>query len=106
MLNLCGFWAVLRILQISLAQTANLPHYLDIRQRAGLPSEEKMAYQMHLNKSGSGFASKTACGRNILRTPMSSNWEKFKNEPEEYKCLKCKTSKQAEVNARMDARKQ
>jgi hypothetical protein len=61
---------------------------------------------MHLNKSGSGFASKTACGRNILRTPMSANWEEFKSELEEFKCLKCKTSKQAEVNTKMDLRKQ
>lgn len=65
-----------------------------------------MSYQMHLNKSGSGFASKTACGRNILRTPMSVNWEEFKTEREEHKCLKCKTSKQAEVNTKMDLRKQ
>ncbi len=65
-----------------------------------------MSYQMHLNKSGSGFTSQTACGRNILRTPLSLKWEEFKNEPEEHKCLKCKTSKQAEVNTKMDLRKQ
>lgn len=65
-----------------------------------------MSYQMHLNKSGSGWASKTACGRSILRTPMSANWEEFKSEPEELKCLKCKNSKQAEVNTKMDLRKQ
>jgi len=63
-----------------------------------------MSYQMHLIKSGSGWASKTACGRNILRTPMSVNWEDFKTE--EHKCIKCKTSKQAEVNTKMDLRKQ
>ena len=29
-----------------------------------------MSYrQMHLNKSGSGMAARTACGRNIIRTP-------------------------------------
>jgi hypothetical protein len=65
-----------------------------------------MSFQMHLIKSGSGFTSTTACGRNILRTPMSVNWEMFKQEPEQHKCNKCKTSKQAEVNTKMDIRKQ
>lgn len=64
-----------------------------------------MAYQMHLNKSGSGFASRTACGRNILRTPMSTDWEDFKREVPAYRCVKCAASKQAEVNAKSDARK-
>jgi hypothetical protein len=59
----------------------------------------------HLNKSGSGMASKTACGRNILRTPISVNWSGFKDEPAQYRCIKCVTSKQFEVNTRMDARK-
>jgi hypothetical protein len=59
-----------------------------------------MAYQMHLNKGPSGMASKTACGRNILRTPMSANWVEFNLEPENQKCEKCKNSKQAKVNAR------
>jgi hypothetical protein len=59
----------------------------------------------HLEKSGSGMASKTACGRNILRTPMSVNWSGFKAEPAQYRCVKCVTSKQFEVNTRMDARK-
>jgi hypothetical protein len=41
-----------------------------------------MAYrQMHLNKSGSGMALRTACGRNILSTPMSCDWEGFKLTP-------------------------
>ncbi len=60
----------------------------------------------HLNKSGSGFTSKTACGRNILRTPISVNWSEFKIEPTEYRCVKCSSSKQFEVNARSDAKKQ
>lgn len=64
-----------------------------------------MAHQLHLNKSGSGMASKTACGRNILRTPMAANWVDYKNEPVQYRCIKCENSKQFEVNARMDARK-
>jgi hypothetical protein len=59
----------------------------------------------HLNKSGSGMASKTACGRNILRTPISVNWAGFKQEPKEYRCIKCASSKQFEVNAKMDAKK-
>lgn len=62
-----------------------------------------MARQMHLNKSGSGMASRTACGRNILRTPMSCGWEGFKLEPAGRQCEKCATSKQAELNARRDA---
>lgn len=64
-----------------------------------------MSYQMHLNKSGNGFTSRTACGRNILRTPMSTDWENFKMEASAYRCIKCVSSKQFEVNARMDERK-
>ena len=59
----------------------------------------------HLNKSGFGMASKTACGRNILRTPISVNWAGFKQEPTEYRCIKCVSSKQFELNAKMDAKK-
>ena len=47
------------------------------------------------------MASRTACGRNILRTPMSCGWEGFKLEGRQ--CEKCATSKQAELNARRDA---
>lgn len=64
-----------------------------------------MSHQMHLNKSGSGMASKTACGRNILRTPMSTDWNGFKNLPTEHQCAKCAASKQAELNAKRDADK-
>lgn len=60
--------------------------------------------KVHLNKSGSGMASMTACGRNILRTPISTNWTEYKTEPVQYRCTKCETSKQAEVNTRMDNR--
>ena len=56
--------------------------------------------QMHLYKGTSGMASRTACGRNILRTPMSTNWAGFLEEKVEYRCIKCSNSKQAEVNAR------
>ena len=59
----------------------------------------------HLNKGPSGMAAKTACGRNILRTPISINWAEFKEEPAQYRCIKCVASKQFELNARMDARK-
>lgn len=59
----------------------------------------------HLNKSGTRWASKTACGRNILRTPMSVEWNEFKKEASEYRCIKCVGSKQFEVNAKMDLRK-
>ena len=60
--------------------------------------------QMHLDKGPSGMASRTACGRNILRTPMSTNWAGFQGEPVQYRCIKCNSSKQAEVNARTMAK--
>jgi hypothetical protein len=56
----------------------------------------------HLNKSGTGWASKTACGRNLLRTPFSVNWSEFKNEPAQYRCIKCVSSKQFSLNTRVD----
>ncbi len=59
-----------------------------------------MSHQMHLNKSGSGMASRTACGRNILRTPLSAKWADFKALPDDQKCAKCAASKQAALNAR------
>ena len=63
-----------------------------------------MAYhQMHLNKSGSGWGSRTACGRNMLRTPLSCAWDGFKLTPSDQQCEKCAGSKQAELNARRDA---
>jgi hypothetical protein len=58
----------------------------------------------HLNKSGSGFTSMTACGRNLLRTPISVNWTEFKSDA--YKCVKCVNSKQANLNTRVDAKKE
>lgn len=63
-----------------------------------------MFHQMHLNKSGGmSMASMTACGRNILRTPMSCNWAGFKLTREQERCVKCVASKQAALNARRDA---
>ena len=59
-----------------------------------------MARQMHLDKGPKGMAARTACGRNIMRTPMSTDWKGFLAEPEQYRCIKCSNSKQAEVNAR------
>jgi len=41
----------------------------------------------------------------MIRTPMSMNWEDFKKEAPQYQCIKCVSSKQFEVNAKMDARK-
>jgi hypothetical protein len=55
---------------------------------------------MHLNKSGAAMTARTACGRNILRTPMSCDWAEFKNLPENQKCEKCAASKQAALNSR------
>ena len=62
-----------------------------------------MAHQMHLDKGPKGMAARTACGRNILRTPMSTDWENFKMEAAAYRCIKCVASKQFEVNSKMDA---
>jgi len=61
-----------------------------------------MALVMHLNKSGSGFSSMTACGRNLLRTPLSTDWEGFKFEHSQYRCVKCEESKQFALNTRRD----
>lgn len=60
--------------------------------------ENKM--QVHLNKGGAGMAIKTACGRNILRTPVSATWAEFNAEPDHRKCEKCANSKQAALNSR------
>lgn len=56
--------------------------------------------QMHLNKSGSGMSARTACGRNIIRTPLSATWTEFQKLPEDQKCSKCAASKQAALNAK------
>ena len=57
---------------------------------------------MHLNKNSSvnGWASKSACGRNLLRTNLSVNWNEFLNTPQEHRCDKCSNSKQAALNAK------
>jgi hypothetical protein len=52
-----------------------------------------MAHVLHLHSSGSGFASKTACGRNLLRTPMSAAWDQFKEDVHMHHCDKCKASR-------------
>lgn len=62
--------------------------------------------KVHLNKGGQGWASRTACGRNLLRTPMSANWEDFKKESIEHQCDKCLASKQFEFNVRINQKKQ
>lgn len=61
---------------------------------------------LHLSKSGSGMASKTACGRNVLRTPMSTGWAEFNESRKEGRCEKCEASKQAELNRKADAKKE
>jgi len=57
---------------------------------------------MHLIKSGSGMAVKSACGRNVLRLPMAVNWDGFKATAKAERCEKCDTSKQAALNLRND----
>lgn len=64
-----------------------------------------MSRVTHLDKSGAGMAARTACGRNILRTPISSNWAGFLATPAALRCVKCAASKQAEFNARSSASK-
>jgi len=64
-----------------------------------------MSHQIHLSKSGSGWSSMTACGRNILRTPMSAEWSEYKQVPVEERCAKCEASKQAALNRKMDTKK-
>lgn len=61
-----------------------------------------MALVTHLNKSGSGMSSMTACGRNILRAPLSTNWQEFRATPISQRCERCASSKQARLNARRD----
>lgn len=63
-----------------------------------------MRLQIHLTKSGSGMTAKSACGRNILQTPLSTSWDKFKALPEDQKCCKCSASKQASLNVRFDSK--
>lgn len=58
---------------------------------------------LHLNKSGSGLASKTACGRSAVNTPMSANWTEYKAAPVAHRCARCEASKQAELNRKRDA---
>ena len=65
----------------------------------------KMTLQLHLNKSGSGMSSMTACGRNILRTPMSTNWGEFKSQKTN-RCTKCVESKLFAFLTRQDAKKE
>lgn len=62
----------------------------------------EMTRSLHLNKSGSGMASKTACGRNLLRTPMSGNWEEFIKQSKEVRCELCAASKFATLMMRRD----
>jgi hypothetical protein len=60
----------------------------------------------HLNKSGTGWSSKTACGRNLLRTPIfSRTGAEFKQELYSFVEDQVVTSKQFEFNAKMDSRK-
>ena len=49
-----------------------------------------MSLALHLHSGGSGMAAKTACGRNILRTPLVTSWEGFKTES--VRCVKCEKS--------------
>ena len=63
-----------------------------------------MAHVTHLNKSGAGMASNTACGRNIMRSPLSTNWEGFKALGSNLRCAKCEASKTFEFLTRNDSK--
>jgi len=52
---------------------------------------------MHLDKGPKGMAARTACGRNILRTPLSTDWAGFTGTVAEQRCVKCATSKTADL---------
>jgi len=56
--------------------------------------------KLHLHKAGAGMSSKTACGRNILRTHLSVGWADFKTSA--HRCELCENSKQFELNTRGD----
>jgi len=58
------------------------------------------AHVIHLNRGGDGWASKTACGRGMLRTPMSVNWAGFTGEREEHRCARCNASTYADYMRR------
>ena len=60
--------------------------------------------QYHLTKSGSGFSFSTACGRNLIRTPVSVKWGEFKKLDAEMQCAKCANSRQVLVNLKHDAK--
>jgi hypothetical protein len=62
-----------------------------------------MTHVLHLKKNGSGMSSRTACGRNILRTPCSLPWEGFKAESGN-QCAKCAASKFAAFMTKHDAK--
>ena len=63
------------------------------------------SHRMHFLKGGSGFASKTACGRNILSAPLGADWQGFKQMGAQYRCTKCEASKLAEFMRKQDAKK-
>ena len=64
-----------------------------------------MSYrQMHLDKSGSGMAARTACGPTILRTRLWVNWPEFKILQPDEQCAKCAATRQADINKRYDAK--
>lgn len=58
---------------------------------------------IHLNRSGSGIASKTACGRSIYNTPFSGDWEDFRNTTTFVQCEKCAASAYAKYQERIIA---
>jgi hypothetical protein len=60
--------------------------------RCGGKGAKMAARVIHLNKGGEGWASRTACGRGLLRTPMSTDWHGFTGEMQQNRCARCDTS--------------
>lgn len=62
-----------------------------------------MSRSMHLIQGGRGMGAKSACGRNVLRMPLGTDWEGFKATPIGMRCVKCAESKTAALNARRES---
>lgn len=61
--------------------------------------------QYHLQRpNGSGFATKTACGRHHTRAPISMTWAEFKEQDASKQCQGCLKSTVYALLARNDAK--
>lgn len=58
--------------------------------------------RIHLNKSGARFSSMTACGRNLYRTPLSTDWAGFTGTLQSQRCARCDESSFAAFKRKND----